>query len=283
MSRIGQSQLLTVIKNDESGIWLDAEQLGEVLLPKKNAPKQDVVVGEQVRVYLYHDAKERLAATCQKVKAQVGEFACLKVVAANPYGIFMDLGLDKDVLIPTSEQKRDMEVGRKYLVYLYLDDDGRITATAKVDNHLDQTPAPYAAKDMVNLLITNQTDLGFNAIVNHQHRGVLYRNEVFENLEFGQFKKGFIKRMRPDGKIDLILQGGQETRDKFTLTILKYLHHNDGFAPLHDKSSPEQIGDLLGMSKAAFKKAIGGLYKNKVIVIESDGIRLIPNAPTASI
>ncbi|KMT65072.1 S1 RNA-binding domain-containing protein [Catenovulum maritimum] len=274
MLTAGKSYQLKIVKNDETGIWLDAQNLGEVLLPKKLAPKQ-AQEGDLVWAYLYHDSKERLTATTQKVKAQVGEFACLKVVSASAYGVFVDLGLDKDVIIPQNQQKRDMEIGRKYLVYLYLDEDGRITATAKTNEYLDQTEAPYEVKDAVNLLVLNESDLGYNAIINHAHRGVLYRNEVFERLEFGQFKKGFIKRIRPDGKIDLILQAGKETRDKYSASILKYLEKNDGFAPFHDKSSPEEINKAFAMSKAAFKKAIGGLYKTKKIKIESDGIRLI--------
>ncbi|MDT8283132.1 MAG: GntR family transcriptional regulator, partial [Gammaproteobacteria bacterium] len=170
-----------------------------------------------------------------------------------------------------------MEQGHSYLVYLYLgDSDGRITASSKIDKFLDdERPHTFKAQQAVDLIIANSTELGYKAIINHSHWGVLYKNDVFQRLSFGQYKKGFIKRIRADGKIDLSLQGGQETRDKYAKIILLYLKRNNGFAPLHDKSDPQLISDLFGMSKGAFKKAIGGLYKKKIIRIEQDGIHLI--------
>ena len=172
-----------------------------------------------------------------------------------------------------------MEVGHSYLVYLYVGDtDGRITASSKIDHFLDDDrPHDFRSGQAVDLIIANSTELGYKAIINHDHWGVLYKNEVFQRLSFGQYKKGFIKRVRPDGKIDLSLQGGQETRDKYAKIILIYLNKQGGFAPVHDKSDPQLISDLFGMSKGAFKKAIGGLYKQRIISIEKDGIRLLEN------
>jgi hypothetical protein len=216
-------------------------------------------------------------ATTEKPLACVGEFAYLKVVATTPVGAFLDWGLDKDVLAPFAEQHRPMEEGRSYLVYLYRDKiAGRITATSKIDKVLnDHKPHSYRKGQAVDLIIASSTDLGFKAIINHSHWGVLYRDEVFQPLSFGQRIRGFIKYIRPDGKIDLTLQGGQVSRDKNAETIIAYLERQGGFAPLHDKSDPHTITELLGMSKGAFKKVIGNLYRQQVISIADDGIRLL--------
>ena len=192
-------------------------------------------------------------------------------------GTFLDWGLDKDVLVPFGEQHRPMEVGKFYLVYVYVgDSDGRIVASSKVDKFLDdERPHDFEEKQAVDLIIANTTELGYKAIVNHSHWGVLYKDEVFQRLSFGQSIKGYIKNVRPDGKIDLSLQGGKETRDKDSQIILNYLKREKGFAAVNDKSDPQLISDLFGMSKKAFKRAIGGLYKQRIIAIEDNGIRLL--------
>jgi predicted RNA-binding protein (virulence factor B family) len=275
MINVGQIYELEVVKAVEFGFYLDAENLGEVLLPNKFAP-DDVAIGDTVEVFLYHDSEGRPIATNQEPKALVGEFAYLKVVSDSAVGAFLDWGLDKDVLVPFAEQHRPMEVDHSYLVYLYIGMDGRITASSKIDKFLDdEKPHDFKPQQKVDLIIANSTDLGYKAIINHSHWGVLYKNEVHQRLSFGQYKKGFIKHVRPDGKIDLSLQGGKETRDKYAKIILNYLNKQDGFAPVHDKSDPALISDLFGMSKGAFKKAIGGLYKQRIISIEKDGIRLL--------
>lgn len=276
MVTIGNNYRLKVVKAVEFGFYLDAEELGEVLLPIKYAPP-DLSVGAVIKVFLYLDSENRPIATTQKPKAQVGEFAYLRVVDVSNVGAFLDLGLDKDVLVPFAEQHRPMEIGHSYLVYLYLDKiDGRITASSKIDKYLDDNkPHNFKPQQAVNLIIANSTDLGFKAIINHSHWGVLYKNEVHQRLSFGQDKKGFIKRIRPDGKIDLSLQEGQFTRDKHVKIIETYLRKNNGYAPVHDKSDPKLISELFGMSKGAFKKAIGRLYKEEVISIADDGIRLL--------
>ena len=276
MITIGQNYDLEVAKAVDFGFYLDAENLGEILLPTKFA-HADLVEGDSINVFLYLDSEDRPVATTQKPKARVGEFAYLKVVDITNVGAFLDWGLDKDILVPFAEQHRPMEAGRSYLVYLYISDiDGRIIASSKIDKFLDdEKPHDFKPQQAVDLIIANTTDLGYKAIINHSHWGVLYKNDVFQRLSFGQYVKGYIKHVRPDGKIDLSLQGGQETRDKYARNILEYLQKHDGFAPVHDKSDPLLISDLLGMSKGAFKKAIGGLYKQRVISIEKDGIRLI--------
>jgi len=276
MITIGQTYELEVIRAVDFGFYLDAENLGEVLLPVKFAPA-DLVEGDSIEVFLYLDSEDRPLATTQVPKAKVGEFAYLKAVDITNVGAFLDWGLDKDILVPFAEQHRPMEAGHSYLVYLYVTDiDGRIIASSKIDKFLDdEKPHEFKAGQAVDLIIANSTELGYKAIINHSHWGVLYKNEVFQRLSFGQHKKGFIKHVRPDGKIDLSLQGGQETRDKYAKIILIYLQKHNGFAPVHDKSDPQLISDLFGMSKGAFKKAIGGLYKQRIISIEKDGIRLI--------
>ncbi|MDH5613081.1 MAG: S1-like domain-containing RNA-binding protein [Gammaproteobacteria bacterium] len=276
MIKIGRSYELDVIKAVDFGFYLDAEELGEVLLPIKYAPK-GLAEGDYLEVFLYLDSDDRPVATTQIPKARVGEFAYLKVVDNTSVGAFLDWGLDKDLLVPFSEQHRPMEVGHSYLVYIYISNiDGRIVASSKIDKFIDdEKPHNFKPQQAVDLIIANSTDLGYKAIVNHSHWGVLYKNEVHQRLSFGQSIKGFIKHIRPDGKIDLSLEGGKETRDKYSEIILKYLRSKKGFAPVHDKSDPKLISDLFGMSKGAFKKAIGGLYKQRVISIEKDGIRLI--------
>ncbi len=267
---------MEVTKRMDFGVYLNADNLGSILLPHKHAPT-DVSPGDVLEVFLYLDSEDRPVATTQQPKAQVGEFAYLEVLACTDVGAFLDWGLDKDILVPFSEQHRPMAVGRYYLVYLYLNDiDGRITASSKIDKFLDDdTPHEFVAMQGVNLIIANSTDLGFKAIINHSHWGVLYKNEVHQRLSFGQSIDGFIRRVRPDGKIDLSLQGGQQTRDKQANIIMQYLREHEGFAAVHDKSDPQIIAKLFGMSKGAFKKAIGGLYKQRVIDIEQQGIRLL--------
>ena len=275
MITIGSTYELDVIKAKDFGYFLDAEDLGEVLLPRKLAPA-DLSVGDYVVVFLYRDSEDRLVATTQNPKASVGEFAYLNVVENTEFGAFLDWGLDKDLLVPFAEQHRPMEVGHSYLVYLYIDkNDGRIVASSKIDKFLDdEKPHDFKPQQAVNLIIANSTDLGFKAIVNHSHWGVLFKDEVHQRLSFGQSIKGFIKYVRPDGRIDLSLQGGQETRDKNADVILNKLKDENGFMSVHDKSDPQLIAELFGMSKGAFKKAIGGMYKRKILNIEKEGIRL---------
>lgn len=276
MITIGQSYSLAVIKTVDFGFYVDAEELGEVLLPRRHAP-DGLSIGDKVDVFIYLDSEDRPVATTQKPKAKVAEFAYLKVIAVTDIGAFLDWGLDKDLLVPFAEQHRPMELDHSYIVYLYIDErDSRIVASSKIDKFLDDDrPHNFRPQQAVNLIIANTTELGFKAIINNSHWGVLYKNDVFQRLSFGQSKKGFIKKIRPDGKIDLSLQGGQETRDKYAKIILQYLNKQNGYAAVHDKSDPQLISRLFGMSKKAFKKTIGGLYKQQIISIDKEGIRLL--------
>lgn len=275
MITVGQTHELTVAKFVDFGAYLDAENLGEVLLPGRFLPA-GAEVGDRINVFLYLDTEDRLIATTLQPKAEVGEFAYLQVTDTGSFGAFLDWGLDKDVLVPFAGQHRPMQVGRSYLVYLYVNqEDGRIVASSKIDYFLeDEAREVFRPQQPVDLIVANSTELGFKAIINHSHWGVLYKDEVHQRLSFGQAIRGFIKNVRPDGKIDLTLQGGQETRDRNSRVILQYLQAQGGYAPVHDKSDPELITRLFGMSKKSFKRTIGGLYKARKITVEKDGIRL---------
>ena len=275
MIQIGRTYNLKVVKQTEFGVYLDAENLDEILLPSKHAPDL-LSVDDTVEVFLYLDSEDRPIATTQIPKAEVGEFAYLQVKDNTQIGAFLDWGLDKDVLVPFSEQHRPMSEGDYYIVFLYLDNQGRITATSKIDKIVtDDGEHNFYPQQVVDLIIGNSTELGFKAIVNHSHWGLLYKDEVDQRLSFGQSIQGYIKHIREDGKIDLSLKSGQQIRDNLSQVIQAYLLDHDGFAPVHDKSPPEQIFDLFGMSKGQFKKTIGGLYKQRVITIEAHGIRLV--------
>lgn len=277
--KLGRSYELEVVKELDFGFYLDAENLGEVLLPNRVVP-EGTNVGDSLSVFLYLDSEDRPIATTKKPRAQVGQFAYLRAVETTDFGAFLDWGLDKHILLPFAEQHRKIEVGKSYLVYLYLDErDGRIVASSKIDKFIEDKATRYfKTREPVDLIIANTTELGYKAIVNHSCWGVLYKSDVFQKLSFGQRVKGFIRRVRPDGKVDLTLNGGNHSRDRNTKIVLDYLNKNSGFAPLHDKTDPKIISSELGMSKGAFKKAIGNLYKQKVISIDNDGIRMLSDS-----
>jgi len=275
MVQLGQTNTLQVVRHKDFGVFLDGEQFGDILLPRKYAP-DGLQEGDRIEVFVYLDSEDRPVATTETPKIQVGQFAFLKVKDTNRIGAFLDWGLGKDLLVPFAEQHKPMEVGKSYLVRAYLDKiDNRPTASSKLDRFLsDENAQTFKPNQKVNLIIANSTDLGYKAIINNSHWGLIFKQEVGEKLRFGQRKSGFIKRIREDGRIDLSLQDGKEKRDKNSQTILAFLKEQGGFAAVHDKSDPKLINRLLGMSKAAFKKAIGGLYKAGAITIESNGIRL---------
>lgn len=277
MAAIGRYNSLQVTKHTDFGLYLDGGADGEILLPKRYIPKgEELEVGDWLNVFVYLDSEDRLIATTQKPKVQVGGFASLKVAEINRVGLFLDWGLPKDLLLPHSEEKRPLQVGDYCVVYVYLDQrTRRITATARLDRYLDKTPARYAPGQEVDLLVVEQTDMGFKAIINNEHWGLIHNNEVFKFLRSGMRERGFIREVRADGKISLSLQPvGREAASSLSEQILAKLREAGGQLPLSDKSSPEQISSLFGVSKGNFKKAIGGLYKQGQIVIEADGIRL---------
>lgn len=274
MDNLGRSCTGKVLRRVPEGLILDVGDGDEALLPTKFCPDSP---DSDIEVFLYLDSQGLVVATTQTPRAEVGQFAYLQAIDDSDFGTFLDWGLDKDLLAPFGEQHRPMVSGKSYLVYVHISKaDGRIIASSKIDKFLDDhRPHNFRAGQPVQLIIANSTELGFKAIVNHSHWGVLYKNEVKQRLSFGDRKAGFIKYVRPDGKLDLTLEGGEETRDRNTEIILKSLRENDNYLPLNDKSKPELIKQSLGMSKAAFKKAVGGLYKRRLIALEKTGIRLI--------
>ncbi|AJE15952.1 CvfB family protein [Stutzerimonas balearica] len=275
MAAIGRYNSMQVVKHTGFGLYLDGGADGEILLPKRYIPK-DVPseVGDWLNVFVYLDSEDKLIATTDKPKAQVGEFASLKVVEINRIGLFLDWGLPKDLLLPHSEEKRPLQVGDYCVVFLYVDPrTRRITATARLDRHLDKTPARYRVGDPVDLLVVEQTDLGFKAIIEGRHWGLIHKNEVFKFLRPGLRERGYIRELRADGKISLSLQPlGNEAADALQALILQKLEEQGGVLPLSDKSPAEAIARAFGVSKGNFKKAIGGLYKQGRIVIHADRI-----------
>jgi predicted RNA-binding protein (virulence factor B family) len=247
-------------------------------MPKRYVP-EGTMLGDFLEAFIYLDSEDRLIATTEKPLAQIEEFALLEVVSVTPVGAFLNWGLPKDLFVPFREQRKPMEVGKKYLVYVYLDTDSkRIAASSKIENYLDNIPVDYDENEEVDLIIINETDLGYNAIIDYSHLGVLYKNEVFQELNPGDKVQGYIKKIRTDGKIDLRLDKiGYEKIISFVDRIIVELQKNKGFLPLTDKSSPEEIYKIFKISKKNFKAAIGALYKKRFIALEEDGIRLIKN------
>jgi uncharacterized protein len=276
MATVGQINKLEIIKDTDIGVYLDGDNLGQIFMPFRYVPKGKSV-GDLVKVFIYFDSKDRIIATTETPKAMVGEFACLKVIAVNQVGAFLDWGLPKDLLVPFNEQKQTMVEGKSYVVAIYYDNEtNRIAATSKLNKYLDQEPGRYHNGLEVDLLICEHSDIGYNALVNGDHWGVLFDSEVYRPLKYGQKLKGYIKRIREDGKIDLSLQQpGYKKVDTLTGRVLAELIKQGGYLPLSDKSAPEAIYKTFGASKKAYKMAIGALYKNRQIAIEKEGITLI--------
>ncbi|QSX32082.1 GntR family transcriptional regulator [Shewanella avicenniae] len=274
MVELGKTCHLPVVKHVEFGVYLNADAFGQVLLPRKYVPEQ-CEIGDEIEVFIYLDSEDTPIATTRKPLAQVGEFAYLKTVATGRYGAFLDWGLDKDLLLPFSEQRQQAEEGRSYLVYVHVNRaDERIVASAKIDKFIDKTPANYRNGEQVNIIVAGKSDLGQKVIVNQQHWGVIHQSDLFRNVRYGQALTAFIKQVRADGKLDIVLQKhDREALDAQSQQILKRLNQAAGFLPFSDKTSPEVIYAELGMSKKAFKKAIGGLYKAGKIEISDEGIR----------
>lgn len=275
MVKVGKFNSLMVIKEVPFGVYLDGQDLGEILLPKKYVPK-DIGVGDMVHVFLYFDSEDKIIATTQKPFIELNTCAFLKVIDINPTGVFLDWGLDKDLYVPRAEQHRPMEKDKRYIVYLKEDFKGRLIASSKVDHLLDKTKPIYCLNEEVNLLIAGQTELGFKVIIESLHWGLIHQSEVFKTLHYGQKTTGMIQKIREDGKIDVVLRKPAAIgRDELAIRILEALRKAGGFLPLYDKSSTEDIQLHFGESKKRFKNTIGVLYKQGEILIEPNGIRLI--------
>ncbi|WP_315085953.1 S1 RNA-binding domain-containing protein [Bacteroides heparinolyticus] len=272
---LGKFNTLEVVKEVEFGMYLDGGEEGEILLPLRYVP-EECKVGDKLNVFIYLDNEERLVATTLTPLVQVGQFACLEVAWVNQYGAFLDWGLMKDLFVPFREQKLKMQVGRKYVVHAHLDDESyRIVASAKVERYLSKERAAYQPGEEVEILIWQKTDLGFKAIIEHQYGGLLYESEIFRPLQAGMTLKAYVKQVREDGKIDLMLQkpGAGKVED-FAVTLLEYIREQGGTTSLNDKSPAEDIYAVFGVSKKTFKKAVGDLYKKQLVVLEENKIKI---------
>ena len=280
MIKLGDFNNLKIVKSVDFGLYLDGGEEGEILLPQRYVTS-DMKIGDEITVFIYLDQEERPVATTEKPYAKVGEFVSLEVAWVNQFGAFLNWGLMKDIFCPFREQKKRMEQGQRHIVYIKVDEDSyRLMATAKVEKYLstptiNDLPALQHGAE-VDILVWQKTDLGFKVIVNNKFQGLVFENQIFQPLHSGMKLKAFVDHVRQDGKIDIVLQqsGRQQTLD-FAEVLLRYLYENDGFCNLGDKSPAELIYDRFQVSKKAYKKAVGDLYKRRLITIADDGIRLV--------
>ena len=272
--RLGDYNRMTVVKETSFGVYLDGGDEGEVLLPARYVP-EDCKEGDELDVFVYLDNEERLVATTQEPLAKVGDFAYLETAWVNEYGAFLDWGLMKDLFCPFREQKMKMEKGKSYIVFVHIDNEShRIVASAKVEHFLDTSFPPYAHGDEVDLLVWQKTELGFKVIVDNRYPGLVYKNQVFKDIRTGDRMKDYIDTVREDGKVDVMLQPtGWRMTKSLGDTVMEYLESNGGVCLLTDKSPAEDIYRQFQVSKKNYKKAIGDLYKRRLITIEDDCIR----------
>ena len=271
---------LRVVKKVEFGYYLEGTIRGDrqvVLLPNGELTSSAELLDQEVDVFIYLDQEERIIATMKEPLAQVGDFAYLEVAWVNNFGAFLHWGPLKDLFVPFREQKMKMQKGQSYIVHLHIDPESyRIMASAKVEHYLDQGRPPYRPGDEVELLIWQKTELGLKAIVDNRFGGLLYDKQVFRPLRTGDRLKAYVSQVRPDGKIDLSLQRhGQEAVQDFSDILLTWLHEHEGRCPLGDKSPAEEIYATFGVSKKVFKKAVGDLYRRRLIIIGEDGLQTV--------
>jgi len=277
MTELGKTARLRVIKQLAFGVFLDAHELGEILLPSRYVPA-GTRVGDELKVFLYLDSEDIPVATTLRPRAEVGQCANLRVVSVNRVGAFMDWGLPKDLLVPFSEQRVPMQEGRSYVVYLYLDDQThRIAATSRLSDHLQETDhGDFQPGQQVDLLICARTEIGLKAVIDGTHLGMILKSDLLDTVRIGQRVKGYIKGIRDDGRINLRLQpAGQQGRDELSSRILDFLRAEGGSSTLTDRSEPEAIFKRFGVSKGSYKKALGRLYKEHLIELSKDRITLL--------
>ncbi len=274
--KLGQYNTLEVVKEVDFGLYLDVGDYGEVLLPSRYVPK-GCNVGDSLEVFLYLDNEERLVATTERPLAQVGDFAYLKVAWVNEYGAFLFWGPMKDLFCPFKEQRRKMEIGSSYIVHVHLDEKSyRIVASEKVERYFREDFPLFEIGQEVQLLIWQKTDLGYKVIIDNAYQGLVYKNQVFKAINIGDRMPGYISSIREDKKIDVTLQPtGRQIIETFSDSLLAFLENNGGICALTDKSSPEDIYKTFQVSKKNFKKAVGDLYKRRLIEISDKGIILL--------
>lgn len=277
MVEIGKTNSLKVIKEVDFGLYLDGgEKYGEILIPKRYVPT-DTEVDHYLDVFVYLDSEDRIIATTDLPYAEVGDFAYLKCIGVTGIGAFLDWGLVKDLFVPFREQAHPMSEGLSYFVRIYLDEETeRIVASSKTNQFLDNSPHDFEVGQEVDLIIGTRSDLGVRVVVNEKYSGLIYHNEIFTTIKPGQKIKGYVQKVREDEKLDISLQpAGYEKVDAIAQNILDKLAKRGGYIEAGDKSSPETIKHVFGISKKVFKKAIGALYRNQQITIEEEGIRLV--------
>lgn len=274
--QVGKFNTLKVVKGVEFGLYLDGGPLGEILLPKRFVPR-GMGEGDELEVFLYHDSDNRLIATTQKPVGVVGDIVAMRMIGKTSHGAFMDWGLMKDLFVPLSQQVSRMYEGEKYLVLIYVDEQtGRVAGTEKFNKALSNDDLTVKLGEAVNVTVWRQTDIGYAVIINNRHTGVLHYSDVFGELEVGDKKRGYVKLIRPEGKLDVAL--GERGYGRVTSEgerILAALRDAGGYLPLHDRSEPEEIYSLLGMSKKVFKMGIGALYRQRLIELAKAGIKLL--------
>lgn len=275
MITIGKYNTLEILRETSVGLYLGDDEGNDILLPNKYVPNE-YEIGDSIAVFCYLDHEERPIATTLTPKIALNDFAMLKVVEVNAIGAFMDWGLEKHLFVPFKEQARKMEEGKWYLVYMYLDEKtGRLTASSKTNNFISNEELTVERFEEVDIIISRFTEIGVEVIINQQHKGLVYQDEIFEKVSLGERKKGVIKKIREDNKIDVALQQiGFKNIEPSAQKVLDFLTKNNGFVGLHDKSDAEDIQAILGMSKKSFKKAIGSLYKQKKVELKPDGVYL---------
>ena len=275
MLEIGTYTKLTVDRIKSPGAYLINDEDEDVLLPNKYV-SEDLQVGDQIEVFIYLDGEERIVATTENPYIKLNDFAVLKANNVNKIGAFMDWGLEKDLFIPFREQELKIKEGSSYLVYMYFDrQTERLVGSTKLSKYLDNTDHQLQIRDRVDLIVWSSSDLGTKVIINKKHLGLLYSNEVFKKLKFGQQITGFIKKTRSDNKIDVSLEEiSYKNIEPNAQKILNLVEKNNGHLKLNDKSHPDEIQDVLGISKKAFKKALGSLYKKRLVTIDRKGISL---------
>lgn len=275
MINFGKINSLRVIGIDKFDITLDGGELGEIILAKKEIHGR-CQVNDNVDVFLYRDSKGELILSTRRPYAQAGQFALLKVVSSNSYGAFLDWGLEQDIRVSVKEQQKRMRQGQSYIVHVYNDKNNRIVASSRLTKFLKNLPSDFREGQRVDLVIGDITPMGYRAIINGTHLGVLYKNEVFQLLKKGQAVKGFIKNIREDGKIDLALQKrSAKEKDELSKKIVDVLNERGGSLNISDKTSPERIYNLFGVSKKRYKNSIGALYKKRIITVEDHSIKLV--------
>jgi hypothetical protein len=281
MFEIGKVNTLIVSRETSSGFYLkDGEEYGEVFLPPSMS-KKVLSIGDSVDVFLYIDTKDQVVATCATPIAQVGEYAVLDCIDVQDFGAFFDLGIEKHLLVPGNEQKEKVSQNNEYLLRVCIEEGtDRIFGTTKLGKYIESSEFDIEVNQKVDLFLATETDLGIRVIINKKFIGIIYQSEIFTNVKLGTTVTGYVKKIRDDGFVDCALQiQGIKNLDKSKIKIMEFLHRHNGRSHLNDKSSPEEIMDLLGMSKKTFKSSLGMLYKHKKVIISKDGIEIVKNDP----